>query len=67
MSGLTSVLGSVEAVSEIPAPHIEYHLIAPILVVFGVAILGVLIEALAPRAMRLPLRLRRLPKIPIRR
>jgi NADH-quinone oxidoreductase subunit N len=45
---------AVQAASAIPAPHIEYHLISPILVVFGVAILGVLIEALAPRAARMP-------------
>jgi NADH-quinone oxidoreductase subunit N len=39
--------------SRIPAPHIEYYELSPILVVFGVATLGVLIEALAPRAVRL--------------
>jgi NADH-quinone oxidoreductase subunit N len=36
----------------IPAPHIEYHLISPILVVFGVAVLGVLIEAFVRREAR---------------
>jgi NADH-quinone oxidoreductase subunit N len=34
------------------APHIEYDLIAPILVVVGVAVLGVLVEAAVPRARR---------------
>jgi NADH-quinone oxidoreductase subunit N len=37
----------------IPAPHIEYYDLSPILIVFGVATLGVLIEALAPRRSRL--------------
>jgi len=34
------------------APHIEYDLISPILVVLGVAVLGVLVEAAVPRARR---------------
>jgi NADH-quinone oxidoreductase subunit N len=34
------------------APHIEYDLISPILIVLGVAVLGVLVEAFVPRARR---------------
>jgi NADH-quinone oxidoreductase subunit N len=45
---------TVVAVTKIPSPHIEYYLISPILVVFGVAVVGVLVEAFAPRAYRLP-------------
>ncbi|WP_018654737.1 NADH-quinone oxidoreductase subunit NuoN [Actinomadura flavalba] len=40
---------------DIPAPHIEYGQIAPILVVFGVAVLGVLVEAFAGRRLRYPI------------
>jgi NADH-quinone oxidoreductase subunit N len=34
------------------APHIEYDLVAPILIVLAVAVLGVLVEAFLPRAHR---------------
>ena len=34
------------------APHIEYATVSPILMVFGLAIIGVLVEAFAPRAFR---------------
>lgn len=34
------------------APHIEYDLLAPILIVFAVAVLGVVVEAAVPRARR---------------
>ncbi|HEX6470576.1 MAG TPA: NADH-quinone oxidoreductase subunit NuoN [Streptosporangiaceae bacterium] len=37
---------------DIPAPHIEYGRIAPILIVLGAACAGVLVEALAPRGRR---------------
>jgi proton-translocating NADH-quinone oxidoreductase chain N len=40
------------ASTTIPAPHIEYSQLSPMLVVFGAAIAGVLIEAFAPRALR---------------
>jgi alcohol dehydrogenase len=36
----------------IPAPTIEYGTLAPLLVVFGAACIGVLIEAFAPRYLR---------------
>ncbi|MEV5826144.1 NADH-quinone oxidoreductase subunit NuoN [Spirillospora sp. NPDC052242] len=38
--------------ADIPAPHIEYAEIGPLLVVLGVAVLGVLVEAFAGRAWR---------------
>jgi NADH-quinone oxidoreductase subunit N len=41
-----------EAPDKIPAPHIEYGQLAPTLIVFGAAIVGVLIEALLPRRSR---------------
>ncbi|MGH3587113.1 MAG: NADH-quinone oxidoreductase subunit NuoN [Pseudonocardia sp.] len=37
---------------DIPAPHIEYGQIAPMLLVFGVAIAGVLVEAFVGRTWR---------------
>ncbi len=36
----------------IPTPHLEYRALAPMLIVFGVACVGVLIEAFVPRARR---------------
>src|SRR5688572_6472293 len=36
----------------IPAPHIEYTQLAPILVVFGAAVVGILLEAFLPRRAR---------------
>jgi len=36
------------------APSIEYGLLSPILIVFGVAVAGVLVEAFAPRRLRYP-------------
>ncbi|MGW5317586.1 NADH-quinone oxidoreductase subunit NuoN [Nocardia thailandica] len=38
-----------------PAPSIEYHLLTPMLLVFGAAVIGVLVEAFAPRRLRFPL------------
>ncbi|TFV57896.1 NADH-quinone oxidoreductase subunit NuoN [Mycobacterium sp. PS03-16] len=35
-----------------PTPNVEYGLLSPMLIVLGVAIAGVLVEALAPRAIR---------------
>ncbi|TDC66193.1 NADH-quinone oxidoreductase subunit NuoN [Actinomadura sp. GC306] len=37
---------------DIPAPHIEYGQVAPMLLVFGAAILGVLVEAVVGRRSR---------------
>ena len=36
----------------IPAPSIEYSQLAPMLVVFGAAVIGVLVEAFTPRELR---------------
>jgi NADH-quinone oxidoreductase subunit N len=37
---------------EITAPTIEYGLLAPVLIIFAAACLGVLTEALVPRELR---------------
>lgn len=41
----------------IPAPSIEYHVLAPILIVFGAAVVGVLVDAFFPRPWRYPAQL----------
>jgi len=46
--------GAVLAQGDIPAPHIEYGQLAPMLVVFGAAIVGVLVEAFLGRKQRYP-------------
>jgi proton-translocating NADH-quinone oxidoreductase chain N len=46
------VTGSLAAAATIPAPHFEWGLLSPVLLVFGVAIAGVLVEAFAPRTLR---------------
>lgn len=38
--------------AEFSAPHIEYGLLSPMLIVFGAAVVGVLVEAFAPRERR---------------
>ncbi len=38
--------------AQFQAPHIDYGLISPLLVMFGVAIVGVLVEAFVPRRSR---------------
>src|ERR1700678_470925 len=45
------------AASTITPPSIEYSQLAPMLVVFGAALAGVLIEAFAPRPLRRPMHL----------
>ena len=47
-----SLAVSAAAVGNIPAPHIEYSQLAPMLVVFAAAVVGVLIEAFVPRRLR---------------
>ncbi|MDP9094504.1 MAG: NADH-quinone oxidoreductase subunit NuoN [Actinomycetota bacterium] len=42
----------VSGVNTIHAPSVSYHAIAPILIILGAAMLGVLAEALVPRAER---------------
>ncbi|MBY8888553.1 NADH-quinone oxidoreductase subunit NuoN [Streptomyces sp. PTM05] len=48
----TRALADTAATPAIPTPHIEYAQLSPVLIVFGAAVLGVLIEAFAPRAAR---------------
>ncbi|WP_425423839.1 NADH-quinone oxidoreductase subunit NuoN [Streptomyces catenulae] len=43
---------AAEAPGRIPAPHIEYAQLSPTLIVFGAAIIGVLVEAFLPRRHR---------------
>ncbi len=38
--------------NDFTAPHIEYGTLSPLLIVFGVALLGVLVEAFVPRTRR---------------
>src|SRR3954469_16920886 len=45
------------AADTFPSPHIDYAAISPMLVVFGVATLGVLVEAVAPQRWRNTLQL----------
>jgi NADH-quinone oxidoreductase subunit N len=40
-----------------PAPKLEYGQLAPMLIVFTAASVGILVEAFAPRAIRLPIQL----------
>lgn len=41
----------------VPAPSIEYSELSPMLIVFGAAVAGVIVEAFAPRGWRYPLQL----------
>jgi len=43
---------AADAVTKIPTPQISYRALLPMLIVFGVAAVGVLIEAFLPRAAR---------------
>ena len=52
MSTSSQVSAVLAQGGDIPAPHIEYGQIAPMLLVFGAAILGVLVEALVGRRAR---------------
>ncbi|MCJ1679313.1 NADH-quinone oxidoreductase subunit NuoN [Streptomyces sp. APSN-46.1] len=45
-------MAAAAPVDRIPAPHIEYAQLAPTLIVVGVAILGILVEAFVPRRFR---------------
>ena len=45
----------VAAASTIKAPHIEWSLLSPMLLVFAAALVGVLIEAFAARELRRPM------------
>lgn len=46
-----------EYLAAIDPPSIEYGLLSPMLIVFGVAVVGVLVEAFAPRRFRYPTQL----------
>ena len=48
---------ALAAGSTISPPHIEYSQLGPMLVVFGAAVAGVLVEAFTPRPLRRPLHL----------
>ncbi|HZC40237.1 MAG TPA: NADH-quinone oxidoreductase subunit NuoN [Streptosporangiaceae bacterium] len=48
---MTPISGSLAA-APITAPHIEYWQLSPMLVVFGAAVAGVLVEAFVPRPQR---------------
>jgi NADH-quinone oxidoreductase subunit N len=55
---VTGTLGALAATTPtIPAPHFEWSQLSPMLLVFGAAIAGVLIEAFAPRPLRRTLHL----------
>ncbi|MBB4894479.1 NADH-quinone oxidoreductase subunit N [Streptomyces olivoverticillatus] len=43
---------AADAPKKIPGPHIEYAQLAPVLIVLGAALLGVLVEAFLPRRAR---------------
>jgi NADH-quinone oxidoreductase subunit N len=40
-----------------PTPSVEYGLLSPMLIVLGVAVVGVLVEAFMPRQLRYPAQL----------
>jgi len=47
------VTGTIAALApNIPTPKIEYGQLSPMLLVFGAAVAGVLVEAFAPRPLR---------------
>src|SRR6185437_4498453 len=43
---------SLLAATSVPAPSVEYGLLSPIFIVFGVAVAGILVEAFLPRRAR---------------
>ncbi|WP_455361281.1 NADH-quinone oxidoreductase subunit NuoN [Streptomyces sp. SYSU K21746] len=48
----TATAAAVDPVEQIPTPQIEYAQLAPMLIVVGAAVLGVLVEAVVPRKAR---------------
>ncbi|MDY6810660.1 MAG: NADH-quinone oxidoreductase subunit NuoN, partial [Actinomycetota bacterium] len=48
---------TVGQLAAIEAPSVEYGALSPMLIVFGVAVVGVLVEAFAPRRLRYPTQL----------
>jgi proton-translocating NADH-quinone oxidoreductase chain N len=53
----STVAAGAASPAAITAPHLEYSQLAPMLVVFGAAIVGVLVEAFVPRDLRRALHL----------
>ena len=51
-AALAASAGSASTSGAIPAPHFEWGQLAPMLVVFGAAVAGVLVEAFTPRPLR---------------
>ncbi|WP_149183078.1 NADH-quinone oxidoreductase subunit NuoN [Streptomyces sp. TRM49041] len=43
---------AAQPLGEIPAPKIEYAMLAPVLIVVGAAVLGIVVEAVVPRRAR---------------
>ena len=51
-AALAASVGTAVTSGNIPAPSIEYSQLSPMLIVFGAAVVGVLVEAFAPRPLR---------------
>ncbi len=51
-AALAASVGPASTSGNIPAPSIEYSQLSPMLIVFGAAVVGVLVEAFAPRPLR---------------
>lgn len=49
---LWTMAAEAEPLGKIPAPHIEYDQLAPVLIIVGAALVGILVEAFAPRRAR---------------
>ena len=49
---MTGILAAVTTTGTIKPPSIEYGQLSPMLVVFGAAVVGILVEAFTPRAQR---------------
>ncbi|MFJ4653751.1 NADH-quinone oxidoreductase subunit NuoN [Nocardia sp. NPDC088792] len=54
---MLAAVSNVRLAASVPAPSIEYRDLSPMLIVFGVAVAGVLVEAFAPRRIRYPMQL----------
>jgi len=54
---VTSFATPVSTELDFVTPHIEYAQLSPLLIVLGLAVLGVLVEAFAPRRLRYPVQL----------
>ena len=54
---MTSFATPVSTELDFVTPHIEYAQLSPLLIVLGLAVLGVLVEAFAPRRLRYPVQL----------